>query len=518
MALGQEHQHATSTGVVIAHDLPPSGRTYVGNLNHFVVLYLGDDGVPDFHQQNEVRVRLNGVTVFATTEDSGHDYDGVYGFDVAFLQAGQYEVEALQDGNVKATFAGRVESPATQAAAWPNLSAWIALGSVPPGPTQSSFEIDPQVDGQRVFHSDAVVEVYRAPVDLAADGILPAGKSGALVLRTRTHTHEDIQRIEAVFEGGHNYALHAQTYRAFPSSGIDFQPATALAGFSTEPPLPRPATVLPAAGAVPENVVVSAPMGPYTLYGTFDPYNVVGPDTLLHLTVVVLDGNHTPVQHVDFTAELLGPDGEPVFASSTLHEYDGVLELDTVQAVPGAYVLQVTADRGDSASLQLPFTVSPAAPSFGQGPQRVTLDGAEAVQVGHEATWTFHVADLAGNPYQHNEMDVVIERVLVDVPAVPVLRAKLHTHASGDFPMTVTFQEPGTYQVRVSPYPLGTQAAPRFQFEQGDADLVATIAVADGNFPPGVSLGIKDDNRESPLPPVVLVLALCVSLLVRRRT
>src|SRR5207249_2613599 len=68
------------------------------NLAHFAILDLGPGLVPEYHQQNHVRVTENGAVLMETTPDSGHDYDGVVPFDVTFPIAGAYRVETLDAG------------------------------------------------------------------------------------------------------------------------------------------------------------------------------------------------------------------------------------------------------------------------------------------------------------------------------------------------------------------------------------------------------------------------------------
>lgn len=519
--LAQAHDHETSTGVVIAHDLPANGRTYVGNLNHFVVLYLGDDAIPDFHQQNQVRVLLNDVVVFETTDDSGHDYDGVYGFDVTFLATGNYRVEAAQEGTVKAHFEGWVEEPNSDVIGTPEPDVLMFTTAPVLARSLQLIMYAALQDGAPIAHSDTVFEAYTRGNNLllTPTGDTVAVESPKLMLRIKTHTHEDdLQAVAATFAPG-NYTGRIQTYRSFPSSGIDFQPGVATIGLGASPNVGL--TPQTSAAPLPDNVVVTARLGDLTLMGTFDPYNVVGPDTLMHLAVSVLDANRTPVQHVNFVAELIGPDGSVLLASETLHEYDGILEIETVQSVPGAYVLRVTADRGMTGSIDLPYTVSPAAPALGQGPQIVTVTGTDAIEVGKTADLVIHIADLAGNPYQHNEVDVVIDRQIngVDELGVPVLRAKLHTHADGDFPLKVAFQEPGWYRVRMSPYPLGAQAAPQFWLDEVGNALAFDVAVKEGTFPGPSTPKDEVDGvaQESPMSAAFVLLALGLAVAVIRR-
>lgn len=527
-ATAQDHEHLTSTGVVVAHDLAPDGLTYVGNLNHFVVLYLGDDDEPDFHQQNGVRVTLDGDVVFATTEDSGHDYDGVYGFDVVFGRPGAFAVEALQDGEVKARFGGNVtQGPAAVGA--PGLAVTPTSGTLPANPPQPSpftFTYAAQDNGTAFAHSDAVLEVFRDP-STATAGETRDVASGGLVLRVKTHTHDadEVQRVEAAFPVG-GYTARAATYLSYPNADdAFFQPAAAiseLVSWGGDPPAAPPTPFAPA--PLGDNLVRRGTGGEgLLLLGTYDPYDVVGPGTLQHLAAIVLDpATGAPRQHVDFEARLVGPLGT-VLASDTLHEYDGVLEVDAMQETPGQYVLRVDAKAGDwTGHVDLPYQVAGGAGTIGAGPQVVHLDAPDALRAGEAARFTFRIADPSGAAaFQHGEVDVVIDRV--DGPdeawGVPVLRAKLHTHASGEFAFDFAPPEAGRYVVRATPYPLGATPTPTYWGDGVGGGLTWGLDVGPGASVGTDPLGAGDEGGPQDAPgvaPATLLVALA-ALAVRRR-
>jgi hypothetical protein len=432
------HEHGSLGAVVIAHDVPADGRTFVGNVNHFAVVAKGDDAVPDFHQDMPWRVTLNGVVLAETTVGSGHDYDGVNTFDIVFPVPGPYSVEALDgSGQALATFHGVVD-PTPGAASLATL-AWDRDEGLSSG-SEHRFEYwvsTRDAPGVPIPHSDCTFEVLR---------------DGRTEFRTKSHTHGENQALEYEFPEPGTYTLRVLCFQAFPSPRAQlFQPAVAqetvevLPGFAVETlmpgvPLPPPAEM---------NAVVVAPAGDgMTLVGTFDPYTTVGPDTLQHLNVLAVDGSGQPIQHVDFTAVLEGPSGR-LFGSDTLHEYDGIYELTTRQAVPGVYTLRVTAEGSQGAGeLAMSYLVLPRAAPLTAGLVAVALDAAPVA--GTPGDWLLAATATSG-AFAHGELEV---RLTAVGNPIPYLQAKLHTHDDGLYPFTVTLPTPEAYTLEVTPFPL----------------------------------------------------------------
>jgi hypothetical protein len=534
LAGAQDHDHAMSNGVAIAHDVAPDGHTYVGNLNHFVVLYLGDDAEPDFHQQNHVRVSLDNSTVFETTPDSGHDYDGMYGFDVVFGRPGDYAVEVLQDGAVVASFGGTVHPHQGNLTGHTPLTVPdTGLLTGPSGPYKLVYGAG--LPDRLFSHSDAVLEVFSGPENADAGGMAEVGvQSQALVLRVKTHTHHEEQSVRLMLDEPEVVFARVSTYLSYPEKGgVEFAPSSTVAEIlhNGHTFVPEPPGSAIGSGVVPANVVVAGSAGPeHVLLGTYDPYDTVGPRTLQHLGIAVLDPmSHMPVQHVDFEATLRGPLGNEVFYSDTLHEYDGILEFESVQTVPGVYTLLVDAKRGNwTGHIELPYTVA-ANPigTLGAGPQVVTLAADDGITAGQPTHFEFRVADAAGNAFQHGEIDLIVERLergQEDDPyafGLPVLRAKLHTHASGTFAFDFAFPDAGNYVLRALPYSLGLTATPTFYGGAfGGGHLVFPVTVAPGTpWAAETEDGTSEDERlESPgMPAVLALLALAFVAAARRR-
>ena len=153
-----------------------------------------------------------------------------------------------------------------------------------------------------------------------------------------------------------------------------------------------------------------------------------------------------------------------------------------------------------------------------------------------------HVAELADHDLGHEyltagdqmpahraavrigERRVRMEEGTADDPLAfgqPVLRAKLHTHASGDFEFDYAFPEGGIYFLRALPYSLGSTVTPQFfGGEAGGAHLVFPVSVAQDPNPEGVNQTVQGDDKqdaESPGPSLlVLVAALAAVVVVRR--
>lgn len=441
-AAGQSHEHgAMNAGIAIAHDAPPDGRTFVGNVNHFSVIVHGDDAIPDFHQDVPWRATLNGATLAETTVSSGHDYDGVNTFDIVFPAEGAYTVEALDEaGNAVATFNGTVHpAPDRPGAIKLDLPSAPVLAGQPARFTYSVSDGSEGASDLPIAHSDCTFETLL---------------DGRPEFRAKSHTHEERQQVSYAFAQAGSYTVRVLCFQAYPSLRATlFAPVVAEASVMVLPgPPANTAAGAPASPPPPTalNAVVTAPAGDgMTLVGTFDPYTIVGPDTLQHLNVLAVDGTGQTIQHVDFTAVLDGPAGQ-VFASDSLHEYDGILEVTTRQLVPGPYTLRVTAEGGSgTGELAMTYVVAPRAVPLNAGLVGVTLD-APGVALGEASKWTLAAGATSG-AFAHGELDI---RLTAAGSQVPYLQAKLHTHDDGTFPFTVALPTAEPYTLDVLPFPL----------------------------------------------------------------
>lgn len=486
-ATAQPHDHASSPGIAIAHDLPPDGRTFVGNVNHFAVIAHGDDNVPDFHQDIPWRVTLDGTTLVETTAASGHDYDGVNAFDIVFPAPGPYTVEALDgQGRAVAMFSGTVvPSPSPLQAGGVTLD-WPR--ETPPttgSETPFEFWVFDRLEDAPIPHSDCTFEVLR---------------QGRLEFRTKTHTHEEKQAVGYTFPDVGTYTVRVLCFQAYPSPRATlFLPQVVEEEVEVLPAAGVDTRVVTSPAVLPPadmNAVVTAPAGDMTLVGTFDPYVQVGPDTLQHLNVLAVDAAGNTLQHVDFTATLDGPLGR-IFSSDTLHEYDGIYELATRQAVPGVYTLRATAEgAGGSGEIAMSYLVVPRAVPLSAGLVDVTLDAAPVT--GQASEWLL-AAQATSGPFAHGELEV---RLTAASSTVPFLQAKLHTHDDGRFPFTVALPTEEPYTLDVTPFPLTPDlvlpTATRFLVEPAPG----TPLSSDAESPAG-----EEPGQEMPAAPATLLLA-----------
>lgn len=507
-ATAQGHEHGVvNASVAIAHDAPPDGRTFVGNVNHFAVVAHGGDGVPDFHQDVPWRVTLNGLTIVETTPDSGHDYDGVNAFDLVFPAPGDYAVEALDaTGNAVARFVGTVlPAPALEAAISFSTSHAEALaGELVDIGYVVHDAADP--DGGPIAHSDCTVEVL--------------GPSGRLQFRGKTHTHEEAQELRYAYTEVGATTVRVLCFQAYPSARATlFLPrvhevsVNVLPGPFANADGTAPAPTSLATPPAELNAVVTAPAGDgMTLVGTFDPYTVVGPDTLQHLSVLAVGTDGQTIQHVDFTATLDGPLGR-LFESETLHEYDGILEFTTRQAIPGLYTLRVTAEGAKgTGELALTYAVAPPAVPVGGvgaatvGPVTVELDATP--EAGVASPWAFAAATPTG-PFAHGELEIRLTRA---GDPVPVLQAKLHTHDDGLYAMDAALPTSGDYVLEVTPFPLFPQPVLL------TAESFAVSAAPGPGVPAAAGAAVDGAAQDAPaLPLAALAAALAGAALALRR-
>ncbi|MEA3144423.1 MAG: hypothetical protein QOG31_1747 [Thermoplasmata archaeon] len=429
-----QHNHVGTATAIIAHDTPPDGRTYVGDVTGFAVVDDADhDLQPDVHQNNHIRVSENGAVLWEASADAGHDYDGVNTFSVVFPVAGSYEVALVaDDGTVQARHTGNVSAAHAPATATVDLQAPASV----PALQAADFTLKVSAPAGLLDHSDAIFEVR---------------EGSDLVFRTHAHTHTEPMALSYAFSRPGTYTVSATGYLAFATGkGTEFAPVHAEKTVTVGLPAVQGFTPVAAAPtAVGDNIVTAGTTqgGDYKLFGTYDPYTVVGPGTQMHLAALVMDpATLRTVQHVDFKATLTGPLGT-VFSSQSLHEYDGIYELAAKQPTPGAYTLTIDATRGAwSGHLVLPYSVALTPTTSGFGP--VTLkEQAQPIAAGTATTLTLAAVDAAGMPYKHSEVDVVV----LDAHGNGLLWTKLHTHDDGQFPLTYAFPAAGAYTLRVAP-------------------------------------------------------------------
>lgn len=498
--------------VVVTHETPEDGTTYVGNVNHFGWILLGEDGAPAFHHDATVEVTLNDQTIYKTEPSTGHDYDGVDEIQVAFPATGTYEVSVTiptDDGDVTDTFQGRVlpapDEPSTLQVSGPSQA---ATGE----PVRFTYEV---VDSQeeRIPHSDVLVQIRDT-------------EANKEVFRVHTHTHEEGQSFEHVFTEPGTYEVAFLGYQAFASpSATAFEPVRAVQTVTVEEggaPAELPATSPPTVRPLENRVDPGQNDGPYELWATYDPYTSVGIFGRIHLNTVVTDATTgDPVPHVDFEATLTGPDGTTLFQSETLHEYDGVFHLAAAYQTPGDYRLEVTAEKGAWTDTTIhTFSVHPPLVPMAAGPQYVSLDHPDTIEAGAPTDLVVKATDEAGQPFAHSEMTVTLRD---QATGLPILSDKVHTHASGEFPITATFPAPGAYTVEVDGVDLEPTAATGVHGPSMGQAPVFDLTVEEGVGLEDADEVLDPANQEDPEgvpgPGVIaaLLAGLVAAVVVRRR-
>jgi PKD repeat protein len=472
-AAGQaaHHEHSEAM-VVIAHDTPADGRTVVGDLTHFAVILFGKDGLPAFHHDMAIEVKLNGVSLFATTPSSGHDYDGVNGFDVIFPVPGNYTITATtqgSEGESTATFSGYVD---VLDAAVPASMAIEGPDSAMAGePATFTYQIV-DADGKLLPHTDVVVEAREA------------GYAQALLYRVHTHSHEDAQTLQLAFPRPGDYELSFLGYTAFATADAPEFPAfLTTKRLSVQPPPAAPALMprMPRVTQELNAVGAGESAGDYAVFATYDPYTAVGPFAQARLSTLVINTTtFEAVQHINFAATLTDSLGNVLFQSESLHEYDGILEVLAGEQLPGNYHLAVEATRGAwKGSAALDYTVAPPAAALSVGPQFTDVTGLDGATAGTPTMVELFIHDAAGMPFSHGEVDVQL--LPAAEGAAPILATKLHTHDDGKFAFSVTYPVEGDYVLRLAPFALEPRPTPLF-FGPGVGDAL--------DFPIHVGAGV----------------------------
>lgn len=462
LAAGQAHDHGAAERAPLAIVLDVGGdEVLAGDPARFQVVVFGDDGVPDPHQDLRIEVEFGGRLLLATTAASGHDYDGVNVFEVTFPGVGPYTARVLDD-------AGQERA---------RLDGWAVASELP------SVDANGRMDGPVVAVAGQPAPFRFWPED-EAGLIIPhfytllevRGESG-LLYRAKLHGHEPADlgpaEVELSFPLPGTYTVEGTIYQASPygPQNVAFAPlrvsqqVQVLAG---PPPSPSPFPAIPSASPV-----RASGQDGLELLGTFDPSPQVGPGTLQHL-VVLAEREGRLSTHNDFTVNLTGPLGNTLFASRFLHESDGILELATTQPLPGVYSLHV--DQGGRGAIDLAYAVVPADDPTSIGPQTLSVKGLEGARSSVPQALEVSIADAAGRPLAHSEVDLQI----LGPDGLPVVTAKLHTHGDGRFAVTITPLEAGLHTLRLVPFTLESRPV---SFPDGPA--VALFDVAEGEpWPP----------------------------------
>ncbi|HLE97525.1 MAG TPA: hypothetical protein VI997_09160 [Candidatus Thermoplasmatota archaeon] len=511
-ALAQTHEHSGEAMPHVLFDLEPSGRAVVGEVSHFGFVLLNAAGYPQVHQDATFSLLQDGSILFESA--STHEYDGIFSFDYVFTEAGPYVVQAEWKDQV-ATFQGDAVQP-TSTVRDARLDLVAPADAVAGEPVAFDLGV---VDGAGALvpHSDVVVEAWRG---------------FDLVLRTHLHTHEDRMSFQYAFPSAGTYTMRFTSYLAFPSEGVadldafvtthevavaPGKPVVPTIGSTTtcaKDPLAAPEPPLaPRAREADPGHAHDNESAPPTFNLTIDPSALIGPATQVRIAGIVQDAaTRVPVQHVNFKTEILGPTGV-VFASESLHEYDGVFEIAIRPEVVGSYAMELTTTAKryglDATGMQM-FCVGPPVIPLAAGPMMVMVDGPEAPVAGEPAEFTFAIQNALGVPLAHAEIDLTLVR---KTDGLPILTGKVHSHNDGKMHATIAFPQEGEYDLIASPYPLNptptllTGASFAFSVAPGAEEAVPVLTAG----PTTVSVPAPG------LVPLVLGVALLAWIIARRR-
>lgn len=470
-----QHEHGTGEAkVVIAHDGPPGGRAVVGDVTHFAAILFGEDGAPQFHHDMRVEVRLNGAVLWATTPESGHDYDGINDVDIVFPVPGHYVVSVTatgKEGDTTGTYEGDVVAMRDPVAASLELQAPERAVAYEPA-TFTYSVVDAQ--GRLLPHTDVLFEVRRA--------------DGFVEFRVHTHSHMEEQSLRYAFTKPGEHTVTLLAYTAFPTADAkDFAAFTTTRKVTVESgsPLPPGLPALAMPNPKRNDVGMGESSGDYVVMTAYDPYTTVGPFSQVRLSTVVADqGTLEPVQHINFEAKLTDGYGRELFSSQSLHEYDGVFDVLAGGQDIGPYTLEVAGVQGAwKGSAKLEYTVAPPLAPLSAGPQFVEVQGLDRLASGAAGEVALVAHDLAGMPFMHSEVDVQVLRQGEGQP--PLVATKLHTHDDGRFPFTLTLPEEGDYVLRLAPFSLEPRPTPVFYGEELGAPLDIPFKVGAGPGLPG---------------------------------
>jgi hypothetical protein len=246
-----------------------------------------------------------------------------------------------------------------------------------------------------------------------------------------------------------------------------------------------------------------------------DPADQDGPLNHMRLSALVWDPvSEQAVQHVNFDVTVTSVATQTVvFASKSLHEYDGHLELLLSQLPPALYSWSVKASQGGwTASQSAQFEILPPVVPLGGGPLRVVVSPEKGqLQAGVPSSFTIALEEPNGVLVPHTEVDFAI--LPASLAGAPLLITKTHSH---DTPSTanITFPSAGAYTVRADGDSLEASAQVIINDPGHFGVAMSQVQVTGGPGLPGTSaskestaLGPASTGSRSPIPgaPVGLV-------------
>ncbi|MEK6975712.1 MAG: hypothetical protein AABY18_05145 [Candidatus Thermoplasmatota archaeon] len=506
-AQAQAHEHGTGPVRLETHLADPT-VTYVGSMNGFTALALGDDEVPDFHQDLPMRITLDGSIVFESNADSGHDYDGVQTVWVVFGRPGAFKVEVLgEEGTAAATLEGTVGSLPEGVFGY----SWSGGIGFPFGGGEVEVEDEGAFDAWADVRSGArLVSTATLHTDDGTLGwaYIPPGLSvpqpAPLLFAARPEANET------------RPALVVASFAAFPTVGSGGPDAAALALYA------QGAALMP----TDSNAVVDVTGAGLRLVGTYDPWTRVGTETMQNLAILGLRPDGSLVDDLRLEAALLSGRSGVVWSSSDILERDGIWEFASIQAEPGLYVLHAEASSSaGTASIDMPYLVTPPAEPAGTGPIKLEVAVPDDLRAGEPTEITVTVKDALGAPFDHSEVLLDVYGPFTDQggmvvgdqvvrPSAYTLRAKLHTHADGVMRVTYAFPVSGNYTLWLSPSSLEARPVAIGGAPLSFAAKAVTVEVLAAPVAPG------GDGQDTPglAAPLAMLALLGLALAARRRS
>lgn len=442
-----------------------ASSVHAGEIVSFTWLLLDGDGEPFVHHDAFVQVTLDDTVLLETTPASGHDYDGMDTY--------------------------RVRVPAT--AAGGNLTALVEItprGSTEPVVDRVVLPVEPLAASSPTV--DVTVGGAASTGDLATlrATVTDAPGSSTIAWRVRElGTGFDVLRVETRARGTHEvrfafpdatrYEVHA-TLLSHPAAAGS---ATVQVLHHAPPTTPAdPPTRRPMENAVERG---TAPDG-HVLFATYDPYTSIGPHGRIRLGAALLhEDARVPVEPPGFSAELTGPHGRVLLASQDLHAPGGLLTVAVHRPEVGDHVLHVTLADGQR-SVELPWSVHAPMVANAAGPQFTHLEHPGRVLEDGAERFTLYVADAAGVPFMHSEVDLRV----VGPDGVPWVTGKLHTHSDGAFPVDLRLPTEGPWRVEASPTALHPSPTPAYYGPTVGSVPAFTVDVA-------AVPGVGDDAAEA---------------------
>lgn len=248
--------------------------------------------------------------------------------------------------------------------------------------------------------------------------------------------------------------------------------------------------------------------GPH-LYVSTDPAPMNWVLQTTRVNLIAMGADMKPLRHVDLAVRVTDELGRTWFESDSLHEVDGMAQLDFMFAFAGWHRVAATATPlgGEPLKAEHWFFVDQQGPHA--QPAEVAVKAPEALAVGEPGGFTLGLHHLAtGDSVPHSDYWL---RVLHE--GLEVLQTKVHTH-QGDATAALAAPWPGEYEVRVSAYPQFGGYVPR---------ATAVLALqAEGELPPlplvPSSVAPEQPPRAAPGPEGVGALAAVgVALMLARR-